>query len=53
MRVMEQFPEVGAREARLMSAAPEDYDLWGAVPKPGFGGSGVVVTHDPPVMKIA
>jgi 2,3-dihydroxy-p-cumate/2,3-dihydroxybenzoate 3,4-dioxygenase len=50
---MEQFPEVGAREARLMSAAPEDYDLWGAVPKPGFGGSGVVVTHDPPVMKIA
>jgi len=50
---MEQFPEVGAREARLMSAAPEDYDLWGAVPKPGFGGSGVVVTHDAPIMKIA
>ena len=50
---MEQFPETGAREARLMSAAPEDYDLWGAVPKPGFGGSGNVVTHDAPVMKIA
>jgi 2,3-dihydroxy-p-cumate/2,3-dihydroxybenzoate 3,4-dioxygenase len=50
---MEQFPEVGAREPRFMSAAPEDYDLWDAVPKPGFGGSGNVVTHDPPKMKIA
>lgn len=50
---MEQFPEVGAREPRLMSAAPEDYDLWSAVPKPGFGGSGTVVTSDPPIMKIA
>lgn len=29
---MEQFPETGAREARRMSAAPEDYDLWQAVP---------------------
>jgi 2,3-dihydroxy-p-cumate/2,3-dihydroxybenzoate 3,4-dioxygenase len=50
---MEQFPEVGARQARLMSAAPEDYDVWSAVPKPGFGGSGTLVTNDPPVMKIA
>jgi 2,3-dihydroxy-p-cumate/2,3-dihydroxybenzoate 3,4-dioxygenase len=50
---MEQFPEVGAREPRFMSAAPEDYDLWGAVPKPGFGGSGNVVTHDLPRMKLA
>jgi 2,3-dihydroxy-p-cumate/2,3-dihydroxybenzoate 3,4-dioxygenase len=50
---MEQFPEVGAREPRYMSAAPEDYDLWGAVPKPGFGGSGNVVTHDLPRMKLA
>jgi 2,3-dihydroxy-p-cumate/2,3-dihydroxybenzoate 3,4-dioxygenase len=50
---MEQFPELGAREARFMSPAPEDYDLWGAVPKPGFGGSGNVVTHDAPIMKIA
>ena len=50
---MEQFPEVGAREPRFMSAAPEDYDLWGAVPKPGFGGAGAVITHDAPVMKIA
>jgi 2,3-dihydroxy-p-cumate/2,3-dihydroxybenzoate 3,4-dioxygenase len=50
---MEQFPEVGAREPRFMSAAPEDYDLWGAVPKPGFGGSGDVVTHELPRMKFA
>lgn len=29
---MEQFPETGAREPRLMSAAPENLDLWGAQP---------------------
>ncbi len=29
---MEQFPEAGAREPRRMSSAPEDLDLWGAVP---------------------
>lgn len=29
---MEQFPEVGAREPRRMSAAPENLDLWQAVP---------------------
>ena len=29
---MEQFPEQGAREARRMSARPEDFDLWDAVP---------------------
>jgi 2,3-dihydroxy-p-cumate/2,3-dihydroxybenzoate 3,4-dioxygenase len=50
---MEQFPEHGAREPRLMSAAPEDYDVWECRPKPGFGGSGTVATHDPPIMKIA
>ena len=50
---MEQFPEEGAREARFMSPAPEDYDLWSAIPKPGFGGSGTVVTHDTSRMKIA
>src|SRR5258705_10988774 len=50
---MEQFPEVGAREPRFMSAAPEDYDLWGAVPKPGFGVSGVVVTYKSRRMKFA
>ena len=44
---MEQFPEENPREARFMSPAPEDYDLWNAVPKPGFGGSGTIVTADP------
>jgi 2,3-dihydroxy-p-cumate/2,3-dihydroxybenzoate 3,4-dioxygenase len=44
---MEQFPEVGAREPRFMSAAPEDYDLWNAIPKPGFGGTGTLVTEEP------
>lgn len=29
---MEQFPEQDAREPRCMSALPEDFDLWGAVP---------------------
>ena len=43
---MEQFPETGARQARFMSAAPEDSDLWGARPKPGFAGAGNVVTSD-------
>ena len=50
---MEQFPEIGAREPRFMSPAPEDYDLWSAIPKPGFGGCGNIVTHDAPIMKIA
>jgi hypothetical protein len=27
--------------------------VWSAVPKPGFGGCGNIVTHDAPVMKIA
>lgn len=29
---MEQFPETGARQPRAMSAKPEHYDLWGAMP---------------------
>jgi 2,3-dihydroxy-p-cumate/2,3-dihydroxybenzoate 3,4-dioxygenase len=43
---MEQFPETGARPARFMSVAPEDYDLWGAKPKPSFAGAGGVIAHD-------
>jgi len=35
---MEQFPETGAREPRRMSAAPENFDLWGAVPDREFAG---------------
>lgn len=40
---MEQFPETGAREPRLMSARPEDFDLWGATPDPGFMARGAPV----------
>ncbi len=43
---MEQFPETGARLARFMSVSPEDYDLWGAKPKPSFAGAGGVITSD-------
>lgn len=43
---MEQFPETGARQARFMSSAPEDFDLWGAKPKPGFVGAGNVIQVD-------
>lgn len=30
---MEQFPELNPREPRRMSAAPENFDLWGAIPE--------------------
>jgi 2,3-dihydroxy-p-cumate/2,3-dihydroxybenzoate 3,4-dioxygenase len=43
---MEQFPEVGAREPRLMSARPEDFDLWGAMPDPGFLARGALVVTE-------
>jgi 2,3-dihydroxy-p-cumate/2,3-dihydroxybenzoate 3,4-dioxygenase len=33
---MEEFPELDAREPRLMSTKPEDMDFWGAVPEPEF-----------------
>lgn len=39
---MELFPEEGARKARFMSAALEDFDVWGAVPTPDFAGFGPV-----------
>lgn len=35
---MEQFPEIGPREPRRMSADPENFDLWGAVPDREFAG---------------
>ena len=41
---MEQFPEINPREPRLMSLAPEDFDLWGAVPDKEFAG------RNPPVL---
>jgi 2,3-dihydroxy-p-cumate/2,3-dihydroxybenzoate 3,4-dioxygenase len=39
---MELFPEHGAREPRVMSVAPDDFDLWGAFPKPNFASKGNV-----------
>lgn len=42
---MEQFPEVNPRPGRFMSTNAEDFDLWGAVPNPGFGTFGNVVTE--------
>ena len=42
---MEQFPESGARQARAMSARPEDFDVWGAMPEPEFSKTGVIETE--------
>lgn len=43
---MEQFPESGARQARAMSARPEDFDVWGAMPEPEFSKTGVIEGED-------
>lgn len=43
---MEQFPETGARRPRYMSAAPEDADLWGAIPKPSMMSAIPLVLRD-------
>ncbi len=39
---MEEFPEVGAREPRMLEPVPESLDTWGAVPDPMFGKCGVI-----------
>jgi len=39
---MEEFPETGAREPRMLEAVPESLDTWGAVPHPDFGKSGAI-----------
>lgn len=39
---MEEFPEEGAREPRMLEAVPESLDTWGAVPHPEFGKSGPI-----------
>lgn len=39
---MEEFPEVGAREPRMLEPVPESLDTWGAVPDPEFGKQGVI-----------
>ncbi|MCG7201509.1 VOC family protein [Marinobacter pelagius] len=39
---MEEFPEVDAREPRMLEAVPESLDTWGAVPDPLFGVGGPI-----------
>lgn len=39
---MEEFPEKGAREARMLEAHPSALDTWGSVPKPAFGKVGKI-----------
>lgn len=43
---MEEFPELGAREARQLPMKPEILDCWGGMPAPNFGRNGVVATAD-------
>jgi len=37
---MEEFPELGAREPRMLEPVPASLDTWGAVPEPEFGKGG-------------
>ncbi len=39
---METFPELGAREARLLEPVPATLDAWGSVPSPAFGKIGAI-----------
>jgi 2,3-dihydroxy-p-cumate/2,3-dihydroxybenzoate 3,4-dioxygenase len=39
---MEEFPEVGAREPRMLEPVPESLDTWGAVPDPLFAKVGAI-----------
>jgi 2,3-dihydroxy-p-cumate/2,3-dihydroxybenzoate 3,4-dioxygenase len=39
---MEEFPEIGAREPRMLEPVPESLDTWGAVPDPEFGKRGAI-----------
>ncbi len=41
---MEEFPEVGAREPRMLEPVPESLDTWGAVPDANFGKIGAIET---------
>ncbi|MCR5880227.1 VOC family protein [Phenylobacterium sp. J367] len=38
---MEEFPEIGPRNPRLLEAKLESVDFWGGLPQPGFGNSGM------------
>lgn len=39
---MEEFPETGAREPRMLEPVPESLDTWGAVPDSNFGKVGAI-----------
>lgn len=39
---MEEFPEKGAREPRMLEAHPLALDTWGGMPKPAFGKVGAI-----------
>jgi len=39
---MEEFPEVGARQPRMLEPVPESLDTWGAVPDAAFGKVGAI-----------
>lgn len=39
---MEEFPEAGAREPRMLEPVPESLDTWGAVPDAQFGKLGAI-----------
>jgi len=39
---MEEFPELGAREPRMLEPVPESLDTWGAVPDANFGKVGLI-----------
>ncbi|MFT3821290.1 MAG: VOC family protein [Rubrivivax sp.] len=39
---MEEFPEAGAREPRMLEPVPESLDTWGAVPDADFGKVGAI-----------
>jgi len=41
---MEEFPETGAREPRMLEPVPESLDTWGAVPDANFGKVGAIET---------
>jgi 2,3-dihydroxy-p-cumate/2,3-dihydroxybenzoate 3,4-dioxygenase len=41
---MEEFPEFGAREPRMLEPVPESLDTWGAVPDASFGKVGTIET---------
>jgi 2,3-dihydroxy-p-cumate/2,3-dihydroxybenzoate 3,4-dioxygenase len=44
---MEEFPEIGAREPRMLEMHPDTLDLWGGAPKPEFAAVGPIQSKEP------